>query len=143
MVVFRWWHNLLDMKRKDEKWHKDDITDELAEYDEATGLIHRWSELSDVVYTVTRSRWSGYKLSSPLSKRQFFIGSFYMFPKYSFRWLFFYRAGRKAGAKYKVTEVRNPKKTEKLKIIAKRNSIDPDTFINICQKQLRYWPLLK
>lgn len=102
----------------------------------------KWSELSDVVYTCSRGRWSGHKLSFPLSVWLYPLGLLYMYPKYTSRWLFFRRAGRKAGAKQRVNEVRNPKKTAKLHGIADRYAIDKYTFQNICEKQLKYWPLL-
>ena len=42
------WHNKLNMPKYDEEWHKQDMADELAKYEEAHGLIDTWSELSDV-----------------------------------------------------------------------------------------------
>lgn len=65
-----------------------------------------------------------------------------MFPKYSGRWLFFRRAGKKAGAKKALREVRNPKKTHKLHTIAEKNDIDEKLFQKTCEKQLKYWILL-
>lgn len=143
MIVFRLWHNLLDMEHKNEQWHKDDIADELGELNDAHGLIHRWSEYSDVVYTLTRSRWGGFTIESPLTNGQFIYGALYMFPKYTLRWLFFRRAGKKAGGKRTMHEVRNPQKVEKLAHIASKHGIPPQKFVTICQRQLRYWPLLK
>lgn len=143
MITYKIWHNLLDMERKDEAWHHSDIADELAELNEAVKFVDRWSEYSDVVYTVTRGRWGGYALASPLKKRHFIYGSIYMFPKYTSRWLFFRRAGKKSGATRKVAEVRNPKKLHKLSHIADKYGIDPDRFIANCRKQLKYWPLPK
>lgn len=143
MIVFKLWHNFLDMPRKDEEWHRNDIADELAEYEEAEGFIDRWSELSDVVYAVTRARWDGFESSFPLSLMQVLSGIAYMFPKYTSRWLFYYVAGRKAGAGRKVTEVRNPVKVHKLHHIAKKYDIEPELFAGICERQLKYWPLLK
>lgn len=143
MITFRWWHNLLDMERKDEEWHLQDVQDELAELKEASGFIDRWSEYSDVVYTVTRGRWGGFNTPSPLGKWQFMYGSIYMFPKYSMRWLFFNRAGVKADSKRKMTEVRNPQKLHKLEHIANKYNVDSKHFTDICRRQLRYWPLLK
>jgi spore germination protein GerM len=51
---------MLNMPKYDEVWHQADLADELAEYEKATGLIARWSELSDIVYTCTQGRWSGH-----------------------------------------------------------------------------------
>ncbi len=143
MIVYRGWHRLLDMDRHDLAWHKGDVADELAELHESTGFVHTWSEYSDVVYTLTRARHGGHTLDSPLKRRQFVYGSIYMFPKYTLRWLFFYRAGKKAGANRKVTEVRNPQKLHKLEHIAGKYGMQPDEFVAVCRRQLKYWPLLK
>lgn len=143
MIIFRLWHNFLDMEIKTLKWHEQDIFDELQEYKEAKSLRDKWSELSDIVYTVTRARWGGHKLNFPIGKTKVVIGSVYMFPKITGRWLFFYRAGKKTGSKRKVTEVRNPKKVHKLHHIADKYGLDTSKFEKICEKQLKYWPLLK
>lgn len=143
MVVYRHWHNLLDMERKTEDWHRQDVEDELAELKEAKGILHKWSEYSDVVYTVTRGRWGGFEIQSPISKQHFAIGSVYMFPKYSLRWLFFKRAGSKLNPQRPLREVRNPKKLHKLDYIARKYGLPPDKFADVCKKQLKYWPLLK
>ncbi len=136
------WHSLLGMQKYDKTWHEQDLADELAEYYEEKQLLKKWSELSDVVYTCTRGRWSGHDLDFPFSYTKFYLGIVYMIPKYSLRWLFFKKAGKKAGAKMPVHEVRNPKKTHKLHQIAERNNIDKKNFQLICEKQLRYWILL-
>lgn len=136
------WHSLLRMVKYGKAWHKQDLADELAEYNEETNLFMKWSELSDVVYTCTRARWSGHNIKFPLSKVKFWVGVLYMIPKYTGRWLFFNRAGRKCGTKKPIHEVRNPKKVHKLHIIAERYKIDKKQFQKTCEKQLRYWPLL-
>lgn len=141
MIVKRW-HTWVNQPKEDIDWHRADIVDELAELQEATKLIHRWSELSDVVYTLTRGRWSGHELAFPISRPQRIVGYIYMFPKYTSRTLFFRRAGKKAGADQPLQSVRNPKKVAKLEEIARQNNLDPKLFVEICQKQLRHWPLL-
>jgi hypothetical protein len=141
-MLVRRWHTWVNQPVRDESWHRDDIADEYAEYLEARGLIHKWSELSDIVYTVTRASWSGHKLDFPISRPQRMAGYVYMFPKYTSRTLFFRRAGKKAGADQKVLSVRNPKKAEKLHKIAGQYGIDPQEFQAICERQRRYWPLL-
>lgn len=143
MIVFRFWHNILDMNIKDQTWHENDLADEIQELAEAKSLIDKWSELSDIVYVVTRTRWDGYEMRFPISKTKVAIGTLYMFPKMTGRWLFFYRAGKKAGAVKKLTEVRNPKKLHKLHHIAEKYDVDAEKFVEICKKQLKYWPLLK
>ena len=136
------WHQLLKMPKYTQIWHENDLADELREYNEETKILKKWSELSDVVYTCTRGRWSGYEIAFPFSRWQFMIGTIYMIPKYSGRWLFFRSAGKKVGATTAIREVRNPKKTHKLHTIAKKYDQDPKTFQAICERQLRYWILL-
>ena len=142
-TVYRKWHDILNMPKKDQQWHEGDIADEYAELDEARGPINRWSEYADVVYAVTRGRWDGYDIPSPLSRALFIYGSLYMFPKYTLRYMFFRRAGKKLHASRPLHEVRNPKKTHKLHYIAAKYELDPAAFAAVCEKQLRYWPLLK
>lgn len=136
------WHELLGMPKHDKAWHEQDMVDELGEYNEETNLLKKWSELSDVVYTCTRGRWSGHDISFPFSRWQFALGVIYMIPKYSGRWLFFRKAGKKAKAAKMLREVRNPRKTHKLHYIADKYEIEPKLFQEICEKQLKYWPLL-
>ncbi len=136
------WHSLLDMKKYDEAWHKQDVADELEEYKQEVALIKKWSELSDVVYTYTRAKWSGHKISFPFNKWQYYLGEIYMIPKYTSRWLFYRLVGLRMGSPVKIHEVRNPHKVDKLNIIAQRNNLDPDQFLKICERQLKYWPLL-
>ena len=136
------WHTLLDMPKHDLAWHKQDLADEMEEYREADTLLHRWSELSDVAYTYTRARWSGHRMSRPLSVPSFFIGLVYMFPKYSLRWWFYRLAGRRTDSNARLHEVRNPKKIEKVRVIAEKYHLDPVTFEQECRKLLRCWPLL-
>src|SRR5882757_6413756 len=127
------WHGWLQQPKYDKAWHEQDVADELEELRQAKGVIHHWSELSDVVYTVSRARWSGHDLAYPLSRGEVLIGHVYMYPKYSLRTVFFRSAGRKAGSLQPVHSVRNPKKTHKLAKIAKENNIDQDLFIKICE----------
>lgn len=65
-----------------------------------------------------------------------------MLPKYSGRSLFYRRAGKKLGATVEIREVRNPKKTDKLHIIAEKYGLDKSKFQNVCEIQLRHWLLL-
>ncbi len=130
------------MKKYNKKWHDDDLADELEEYNEESKILKKWSELSDVVYTCTRGRWSGYNIIFPFSKWQFYLGVIYMIPKYTGRWQFYRSAGRKLNAVNDLHEVRNPKKTAKLVQIAERNNLDPKEFQAVCEKQLKYWPLI-
>ena len=142
--IINYWHSVIDMPKKDFKWHEADISDELKEFEEAEGLINKWSELSDIVYTYTRAYWSGHKtMEYPLSNISFFVGLLYMFPKYTLRWRFYRVLGRKIDKNIKITEVRNPKKIEKLKIIALKHNIDPEKLIIEANKLMRRWIFLK
>lgn len=136
------WHSLLQMPKHDKAWHENDLADELAEYAEETKLIMKWSELSDVVYTCTRGKWSGHQITFPLKRWQYYVGIVYMIPKYTLRWWFFKRAGKRAGSESVLHEVRNPKKTHKLNYIAEKYNLDSKIFQEICEKQLKHWVLL-
>lgn len=143
MLIQRW-HSWLGMQKFDRAWHEADLADELAEYHEEARVLKQWSELSDVVYTCTRSRWSGHELAFPLKTWQYYLGVPYMLVKYTSRFLFYKRAGQKAGAKQIIRCVRNPKKLDKLESIIDRDGIEVDKqqLREVCEKQLRYWPLL-
>jgi hypothetical protein len=89
------WHNWLSMPKHDEVWHLHDMQDELEEYHTARGIVHKWSEVSDVVYTYTRGKWSGHhSLVFLFSRRAYVVGLVYMFPKYTLQWLFFRKSPR-------------------------------------------------
>ncbi len=51
-----------------------------------------------------------------------------MFPKYTLRWRFYRVLGKKIDKNVKITEVRNPKKLEKLEYIAKKYNLDSIKF---------------
>lgn len=140
--MIRLWHAILDMKKYDRAWHEQDIADELSEYHEETRFFKKWSELSDVSYTYSRAKWSGHTFEFPFSKWHLIVGSIYMIPKYTGRWLFFKRAGKRAGSKELVREVRNPRKVHKLHTIAKKYDLDTEAFQKICEQQLKRWILL-
>lgn len=129
MSLINKWHSMLNMPKYDEVWHKQDMADELAEYHEAEGLIDTWSELSDVAYTYTRGKWSGHTtIKFPLSRILLPIGILYMLPKYTLRWRFFRDLGHQFNEELNISEVRNPKKIEKLKVIAEKYNLDPQQF---------------
>lgn len=142
-MLTRYWHTMLDMSKKSLDWHKNDIADELKELEESTGLINYWSELSDVAYTYTRAKWSGHKIKRPIKIIPFFIGLIYMFPKYTLRWYFYYSVGKKFDKKLKITEVRNPKKSHKLREIAIRWNLDPELFEKEAKNKMKSWIFLK
>lgn len=137
-----YWHSKLDMPKYSQDWHQQDINDELAELIEARGIISTWSELSDVAYTYSRGKWSGHRLNLPISFGKYYIGLIYMYPKYTLRYYFFKKAGKKIDKSIKIKEVRNPKKTHKLHTIAQQYGLDKIQFQKTCEKQLKYWLLL-
>jgi hypothetical protein len=144
MNLLNRWHNMLNMPKYDENWHKQDLADELAEYEEARGFIDTWSELSDVAYTYTRAKWSGHKnINFPLSKTKLYIGILYMFPKYTLRWRFFRRLGHSFDKNLHINEVRNPRKVAKLKAIAEKYNLDPEQFQIRAEQELKHTILLK
>lgn len=141
-MLINFWHSVLDMPKYDEKWHYQDIQEELNELKEAKGFFKILSEKSDVVYTYTRARWSGHNnILIPLNTIDFILGLFYMFPKYTLRWLFFRIVARRIGVTTKVTEVRNPRKIKKLRAIALKYGIDEQIFKKECQSVLKWWIL--
>jgi hypothetical protein len=143
-IIIKKWHDKLSMPRYDLEWHKQDIADEHAEYDEAIDVICKWSELSDVVYTYTRAQWSGHTdIKFPFNNIQFIIGAIYMFPKYSLRWKFFNTLGKKFDKALKITEVRNPHKIEKLHNIAEKYNLDSVKFKQEAQNLMKWWLFLK
>lgn len=138
------WHSYLSMPKYDINWHLQDIKDELEELKEAKGWIYKWSEISDVVYTYTRAKWSGHnQIEFPLKKIHFYVGLLYMFPKYTLRWKFFRKIGKKFNKDLNISEVRNPRKIHKLEEIAKRYNLDSDEFKNEAQKLKKMWIFLK
>ncbi|MEI6054323.1 MAG: hypothetical protein WCQ49_03075 [Candidatus Saccharibacteria bacterium] len=136
------WHSWLDMPKHDIDWHLDDLNGELAEYQEKQNILKKWSELGDVSYAYSRGVWSGHDIKYPFSKLHYYVGCIYMVPKLSGRYLFFKKAGQKAGAKRQLKEVRNPIKMHKLHHIAEKYDLDRDKFQKICEDQLKYWLLL-
>ncbi len=142
-IVYKW-HSYLNIPKHDIDWHLRDIQDEIEELKEAKSLIYRWSEVSDVVYTYTRAKWSGHEeIEFPLSKINYYVGLVYMFPKYTLRWKFFRKIGKSFDKNLNITEVRNPKKIHKLEDIADKYNLDKDIFKKRSEKLLKRWVLLK
>lgn len=143
MALIHRWHTMLNMPKYDEAWHREDMADELAEYNEAKGFIDTWSELSDVAYTYTRAMWSKHStINFPLSKWKLYLGIIYMIPKYTLRWRFFRKLGYQFDKKLYISEVRNPKKIHKLQTIAKKYQLDPIEFTTKAEVLLRRSVLL-
>jgi hypothetical protein len=140
-MLIHTWHSLLNMEKYSKQWHQSDIDDEYNELLEADRLFHLWSEYADVSYTYSRAKWSGHDVNLPIAKKMYLVGLVYMVPKYSLRYLFYRRVGKKFGKT--LHEVQNPSKRAKLEKIAARNDIPADHFVDTCNKLLRFWPLLK
>ena len=139
-MVINLWHTWLDMPKESTQWHLQDIQDELEELKHAKGFWQHWSEKSDVLYTYTRAKWTGVKnIKWPLGKFDYFVSMFYMFPKYTLRFLFFMHVGKQIDKTKRVKCVRNPNKTKKLHHAAIENKIDPNKFINLCKKKKKFW----
>jgi len=138
MNLINYCHSILNLPKQDEAWHRKDIQEELIECQEAEGFYETWSELSDLSYTYTRSIWSGYKsIKFPLSTFHLVFGIVYMIPKYTLRWYFFRKLGYQFDKNLQISEVRNPKKTEKLVDIAKKHQLDPNLFRERAEKLLQ------
>jgi hypothetical protein len=136
-----WWHRTLRMKHFSLDWHIEDMTGELEEYHDADGWLHHWSELSDVVYTHSRTTvYDGYEMDFPLSLFHYMAGLPYMYGKYSSRWLFYHLVGKKFGSD--VRAVLNPKKEEKLRRVAGFFDLPPDEFVTECIKLQKKWLFL-
>ena len=143
-TIINKWHSILNMPIKDYYWHQADVLEELREFEEANGLINKWSELSDVAYTYTRAHWSGHKdIEYPLSKINFYVGLLYMFPKYSLRYGFYRVLGKKIDKNVKLKEVRNPIRAEKLEHIARKYKLDPVKFKIEAEKLMKRGVFLK
>lgn len=132
------------MPKYDLEWHKQDLMDEYQEYKDTNGLLNKWSELSDVVYTYTRALWSGHKdIMFPFSRTFFYFGALYMFPKYTLRWKFFRKLGQIVNSQTQIFEVRNPRKESKLHAIAEKYNVDPILFQREAKKLSRRSFLLR
>lgn len=130
------------MPKHDLLWHQQDMEDEFLEYKEASGIFNLWSELSDVVYTFTRAKWSGHTdITFPFNSIYFYTGILYMIPKYTLRWRFFRKLGKIVYASTEIHEVRNPKRENKMSSIAKKYAVNETLFKNEARK-LRRWSFL-
>jgi hypothetical protein len=140
-MIVQKWQDYLAMPERDIDWHRRSVTEELAEYRQPSSLLNKWSEASDVVYAHNRSRRDGFDLGFPLGRTAYVLGTIYMYPKFTLRYWFFRRAGRRLGA-MDVREIRNPRKTHKLHHIAGKYGLDPIAFQTVCERQLKHWLLL-
>lgn len=137
----RWFDWLAVPRHKqDVAWHQEDQSSELKEFQEATSWLSRWSESSDVVFTNLRSHWDEVFLEFPLSRWRFATGYAYGLFKYTLRFLFYRRLGKKFGKD--VRAIRNPARIEKLRTLAEMHGIDPDTFVAEAKRMRYFWPLL-
>ncbi|KAF2234117.1 hypothetical protein EV356DRAFT_179874 [Viridothelium virens] len=140
------WLTMLGLKRETpESWHRERLTDELQEFQEAKGAVEKLSEESDVFFCISRARHDGFPLEpSPTfwTRRNALVYT-YMVLKLTSRWLFYLVAAWCCGVPtwMSVREVVNPSKDVKLERVAGRHGIDPAKFKRVGKRLLRVWPL--
>lgn len=128
-MLIQKWFSKLELSKHDKAFFERQIADEFKELKEAKGLCNKWSELSDIVFNYARGRFDNgiQDLEFPLPYLYYYIGLVYGYPKFTLRWLFFKRVGKKFGVS--INELRNWKKVEKLKKIAQKYKIPELEFI--------------
>jgi len=137
------WFEWLNLPKRDAQWHRQDVADEVQELRDASGLVEVWSEKADVVFATRRGRWAGHGIELPLRRLDSWLGLAYMFPKYTLRWLFYRTVGHHLDPALRISEVRNPRKTDKLRDIARNNGFDPVAFERECRRCSAWWLFLK
>lgn len=60
--------------------------------------------------------------------------------KYSSRWAFYRTVGSFMGKR--ITEVVNPAKDSKIRVVGERSGVDVDRFVKIAKRLRWFWPLL-
>jgi hypothetical protein len=146
VATLQGWHKLLGLRRQvSPEWHRARLTEEKAELIEATGLIDRMSEGSDVIFAISRAHHDGFLMNEqlpPLGRNLHLY--LYMLGKFTMRWAFYRTAAWLSGAPdvNGVREVINPKKDYKLVEVAGRHDIDVDKFKTIAVRLRTVFPLL-
>jgi hypothetical protein len=115
----------------------------MAESRSATGL-HKLSEISDVLYALSRSKYDGYAIRQRLKlSTKHIVPYTYMFFKYSLRWGFYRVAGIVSRSPNGIREVVNPCRDSKLQVVGERWKVgDVEQFIKTAKTIRRFWPLL-
>lgn len=139
------WHRVLGLQRHPKTWYRDRLREELSELRAAESPIAKLSESSDVFYTLSRSRHSGYPTRSlpSFSVPRHALVYAYLVGKYTSRWTFYRVAARlSASSEWRsVRECVNSARDSKTVEVAARNDIDPTRFRLVCQRLRRWWPL--
>lgn len=145
-TVFARWHKMLGLAHHERSWYRDRLREELEEQRRAITCIHRLSETSDVLFSISRARHDGFPICSlpPFAVSKHGLVYAYMLAKYSSRWSFYRTAAFLCDAPRcrSVGEVVNPNKDEKLVGVACRHRIDPTRFARVGRALRRVWPLL-
>lgn len=142
--ALRRWHRFLGLTPQARSWYADRLREELAERDAAQGILQRLSETADVFYIISRSQHDGYPLRGPPPFRARHVVVYaYLLLKYTSRWAFYRMAARRCSCPdpASVREVVNPAKDDKLRQVAGRHSIHPETFVRACHSLRLLWPL--
>lgn len=145
-AVLARWHRMLALAPHERTWYRDRLREELQEQRRAVRCIHRLSETSDVLFSISRARHDGFPICSlpPLAASQHSLVYAYMLAKYTSRWGFYRTAAFLCDASHyrSVREVVNPNKDEKLVAVACRHGMDPTRFTRVGRVLRRVWPLL-
>lgn len=140
------WMRALDLpKISQTSWHRDRIREELLERRHAKPGLPKFSETSDVLFTVKRAHYDGTTLRPLYLLTGVSLAPVYayMIAKYTSRWCFFkFAAFACQFPNYNtVCEVVNPSKDHKVDEVAHRHNIDAQQFRQACRRLRQIWPL--
>lgn len=144
MIKLSKWHTFLAMPRHDRKWYRQRFREELAELRQSSHTLDRLSETADVLYALQRSVHDHYPISSSVkTKPAHIVPLIYMMCKYSSRWTFYRFCGwMSGGSSHPISEVMNPAKDSKIRIVAERSNLkNTERFVKIAKGLRRFWPL--
>ncbi|OJD21181.1 hypothetical protein ACJ73_07483 [Blastomyces percursus] len=145
----RFWYGKLRLPpQSTPSWYQDRLREELQERRLAKVPWQKLSEMSDVLFAITRARYDvilaiAPKLPFIFAPRYVFVYT-YMLAKYTSRWMFYRTAAIICNAPRwdLVCEVVNPSKDHKLEEVASRHRMDPAKFRRVCRQLWRLWPRL-
>ncbi|CAZ84861.1 unnamed protein product [Tuber melanosporum] len=145
-ALLRRWHRMLGLSRQSPpSWYRDRLREELQERRTAKTSLRKFSETSDVIFSISRARYDGFPVRTlpPFVASRDALLYTYMLAKYTLRWKFYRTAAILCNAPCdKVREVINPRKDHKLDEVASRYQIDPVEFRRVGRQLRRVWPLL-
>ncbi|TVY78187.1 hypothetical protein LSUE1_G006645, partial [Lachnellula suecica] len=145
-TFLRRWHKMLGLQHQSPPWYRARLQEEQQEVLEAKTYTEKLSETSDVYFTIIRAKYDGF----PIEDLQPFVATrdtpiyAYMLGKYTLRWGFYRTASWLCGAPryWEVSEVVNPTKGWKLRVVAARHLMDPVEFEKVGTRLRWIWPLL-